>query len=260
MVTITAALPVDALFFHGPDSGELTERDTPALDRLAAAGIDVGGQPIYIVVDRMMLEASRRGIVTNALGSSRSWGPKHHQELKLRRYENATGQAIVRPKTYIARPHEVRAVLSIFAERGECCLIKPAYGEGGLGFHIVNPGEPFPRFDYTVVVQPLIPDPLLVEGHKADIRFYLLINVDDRRASGRLSPVFIRRAAAPYVAQNLPAEITNTSYRLRQGLPPDMRPLDLTPGICRNQRTQILSQLDSLAQALVDAYFWNAAH
>lgn len=258
--TITAALPVHALFFYGPYSGELTIRDATALDRLAAAGIDVGGVPIYKVIDRMMLEASRRGLATNALGSSLTWGPKHHQELKLRRFECAKGQVIVRPKTYIARPHEVRTVLAIFARRGETCLVKPAIGEGGRGFHIVRPGESFPQSDSTVVVQRLIPDPLLVEGHKADIRFYLLINVSDERASGRLSPVFLRRAAAPYIAQSRPAEITNTAYRLRHGLPPDMRPLDLTPGISQNLHSQIISQLDSLARALVNAYFWNAAH
>jgi hypothetical protein len=258
--TITGSLPVDALFFYGPDSGELTERDTAALERLAAAGVDVSEVPIYIIVDRMMLEASRRGVVTNALGSSRSWGPKHTQELKLRRYESATGQAIVRPKTYIARPHEVCAVLSRFSERGETCLVKPVFGEGGRGFHIVRPDESIPQSDCTVVVQQLIADPLLVEGHKADIRFYLLIDVDDQGSSGRLGPVFIRRAAVPYIAQSLPAEITNTSYRLCHGLPPDMRPLSLTPGISGDLKSEILSQLDSLARVLVKAYFWNAAH
>jgi hypothetical protein len=211
------------------------------------------------VVDRVMLEASRRGVITNALGSSRSWGPKHRQELKLRRYESATGQVIVRPKTYIARPHELHAVLRVFARRGECCLVKPVSGEGGRGFHIVRPGESF-RSDSTVIVQRLIPDPLLVEGHKADLRFYLLIDVGDERASGRLCPIFVRRAAVPYVAQSLPAEITNTSYRSRLGLPPDIQPLDLAPGISHNLHTQIISQLDSLARTLVNAYFWNATH
>ena len=66
--TISAAQQVHALFFYGPDSGELTMRDNAALAGLAAAGIDIDGVPIHLVVDRMMVEASRRGIVTNALG------------------------------------------------------------------------------------------------------------------------------------------------------------------------------------------------
>jgi hypothetical protein len=257
--SITNPLPVDALFFYGPDSAELTERDTPKLERLAAADIAVSGVPIYIIVDRMMLKASGRGVVTNALGSGRSWGPKHAQELKLRRYESATGEVIVRPKTYIARPHELRSVLARFSARGETCIVKPAFGEGGRGLSIVRRGDSFPQSNCTVVVQQLIADPLLVDGHKADIRFYLLIDVDDQRSSGRLQPVFVRRAAEPYRAQSLCAEITNTSYRVRRGLPPDIRPLALTPGISRELHTEIVSQLDSLANLLVKAYFWNAA-
>ena len=256
--TVMPALPVDALFFFGPDSGELTEKDTATLNKLSMAGIDVDRVPIYIVVDRMMLEASRRGIVTNALGSSRSWGPKHTQELRLRKYEDATNQTVTRPTTYIAPPNEVRPFLGIFAERGETCLIKPSFGEGGRDFQIIRPGESFLQSKRTVVVQRLIPDPLLVEGHKADIRFYLLIDAGNRRASGRLSPIFIRRAAVPYVPFSLPAEITNTSYRSRLGFPPDIRPLNLTPGISGSLYAEIITQLDSLACRLVDAYFWNA--
>lgn len=255
---ITDAVPVDILFFDGAESGELTESDMPVLERLAAAGVDVLEIPRYRAIDRMMLEASRRGVVTNALGSSRSWGPKHHQELKLRRYESATGQIISRPKTYVARPHEVRAVLHIFAEHGEVCLVKPAFGAGGRGIHIVRPGESVPQFEDTVVVQPLIPDPLLVEGHKADIRFCLLIDVGDVRASRRLSPVFLRRAAMPYVPNDLTAEITNNAYRLRHGFPPDVRPLSNVTGISHDLQTEIINQLDSLAQLLIGAYFWNA--
>jgi hypothetical protein len=230
-----------------------------ALERLAAAGIDSGDSPLYIVLDRLMLAASRRGVITNALGSSRSWGPKHHIELKLRRYECVTGREVHRPKTYIARPHEVDALLNTFARRGEACLVKPAFGEGGRGFRIVRPGDGFAPSAGTVVVQQLIAKPLTVEGHKADIRCYVLIDVEDVRASGRLAPIFIRRAAVPYVAQSLPAEITNTSYRSRQGLAPDIRPLERTPGISPALHGHIVSELDELLRRLLAAYFWNAA-
>ena len=133
-------------------------------------------------------------------------------------------------------------------------------GREAAAFASSAPGDSFTPSDATVVVQQLLSYPLLVEGHKADMRFYLLIDVGDERASGRLSPVFVRRAAVPYAAQSRPAEITNTAYRLRHGLLPDMRPLDRTPGISRNLHSQIVSQLDSLARALVNAYFWNAAN
>jgi hypothetical protein len=256
--TISGDLPVNALFFYGPDSGVLKSKDNAALERLAASGIDVSGAPLYIVVDRMMLNASCSGLVTNALGSSRSWGPKHIQELKLRRYESATGQLIVRPRTLIARPFELRAVLSRFSSRGKACLIKPAFGEGGRGFQIVRPGDAVPQCENTVVVQQLIADPLLIEGHKADIRFYLLIDVNDERSSGRVGPVFLRRAAIPYIPQSLPAEITNTAYRLSRGLPPDMRILAEAPCVSPDLRNKIASELDSLARLLVDAWFRDA--
>jgi hypothetical protein len=258
---IEPALEVQALFFYGPNSGVLTHRDTAALDRLAAAGIEVHGAPLYIVVDRVMLEASRRGVVTNALGRAREWGPKHQQELKLRRYERATGQVVSRPETYIARPHELPEALAIFGQRGESCLVKPSFGEGGQGIRVVRPGEPFtPSDNSTLVVQPLIPEPLLVEGYKADIRCYLLIDPGDERASRRVGPIFLRRAAMPYVPMSLASEITNTSYRFRHGFPADMRPLHATSGISADLRAQIIAQLESVASALVNAYFWNSIH
>ncbi len=252
-------LDMDALFFYGPDSCGLVDSDQEALQRLSAANIDCSGMPLYMVLDRMMLEASRRGVLTNALGSSRSWGPKHHQELKLRRFEAATGRFISRPRTLIARQHEFAAVLRVFAASGDICILKPVFGEGGCGLQIVAPGDSPQTPAGTVVVQRLIPNPLRVEGHKADLRFYLLIDTNHARASGRIGPVLLRRAAEPYLPNSLPAEITNTSYRARHGLEPDIRPLELTPGISPGLRLWILAQLDALADALVDAYFWNAA-
>jgi hypothetical protein len=251
---------VDAVFFYGPNSGTLAAEDEPAIAKLCATGINASGVPLYIVVDRIMLEACRRGLMTNALGKSRGWGPKHQQEWKLRRYEMATGSSVIRPETYVAQPWELARVLSIFAAQSETCLIKPALGEGGEGLHIVHPGETFPRLDYLVVVQRLVPDPLLVDGNKADLRWYLLIDVNDRQLSKRLRPVFVRRASIPYLAETEEAEITNTAYRVRQGLSPDMRPLAPMPGISQSVCDEITSQLDSLAHNLLDAFFWDLTH
>lgn len=258
--TLNEVRPVDALFFYGPNSGTLEPQDAPVLQKLFAAGIDSYGVPLYEVVDRLMLAASLRGVVTNALGTSRAWGPKHNQELKLRRYEKATRRTVIRPETYIARPHELRMVLSIFARRSETCLLKPVYGEGGRGLRIVRPGVSVSRLNHTVVVQRLIPNPLLVDGHKADLRCYLLIDVDDRQSSKRLRPIFIRRALAPYVPESETAEITNTSYRARRGHPPDMRLLAPMPSISPQLYDEITSQLDSLADCLLDAYFLDRDH
>jgi hypothetical protein len=250
-------LRVDALFFDGPDSGHLEASDGAALNKLRAAGIEAQDVPLYLVVDRIMLQACRHGLVTNALGTSRRWGPKHQQELNLRRYERATDCTVIRPATYIARPHELAQVLSSFAARSQPCLIKPVFGEGGRDLHIVHPGDAFPVLDYSVVVQQLMPDPLLIEGHKADLRWYLLIDVNSRDASKRLRPIFLRRASTPYIPEHEDAEITNTAYRTRLGLPPDMRPLAPMADISLSLYAEIISQLDSMANSLLNAFFWN---
>lgn len=258
-MTIDKALAIDAMFFYGPYCGVLTPRDGHALQRLICAGIDVAGVPLHFVVDRMMLAASSRGIATNALGWARNWGAKDQQEFKLRRYEQATGHIVNRPETHVAHPHELRAVLAAFAKRGEVCLLKPVLGEGGRDFRVVRPGRTYTeRLGSSVVVQRLMPDPLLVAGHKADVRCYLLIDAGGR-TSKRLSPIFVRRAAMPYVPTDLSAEITNTSYRSLQGLPPDIHPLGLVPDIGADLRAEIICELDSLMNALIGAYFWDAA-
>jgi hypothetical protein len=251
---------VDALFFDGPESGTLDAHDALSLQKLSRAGMDMHGLPLYKVIDGMMLEASCRGVMTNALGTSQAGGPKHNQELKLRRYEKATGRRVDRPETYIARPHEVQGVLSIFASRSQNCLLKPVYGEGGCGLRIVHPGQSVSPPSHTLVVQQLIADPLLLGGHKADLRCYLLVDVNNRSSSKRLHPVFLRRAFAAYVPATEAAEITNTNYRARHGLAPDMCLLmpmaDISPRLC----DEITTKLDLLAIQLLDAYFLDLVH
>jgi hypothetical protein len=253
IVTLDSPSPVQALFFYAPYSTRLGAADCPALRRLSAAGVDVGEASLAVVVDRLMLEASRRGVVTNALGAALDWGPKHRQELKLRSFEQATARTIPRPETHIARsPRELAAALSSFAARGQPCLVKPWFGEGGRDIRVVRPGETVAASG-RVVVRRLIPDPLLIAGHKADIRFYVAV-VTGAAASRRCGPVFLRRASAAYVATSLPSEITNTAYRARAGLPPDMRLLDAAD-IPEATRARIIAGLDGLAADLADAYF-----
>jgi Tubulin-tyrosine ligase family len=259
LVRAFAGSSVKAMFFYGPNSGLLTGADVGALQQLLACGIDVRGLPLYKVVDRLLLAASQRGVVTNALGSSRGWGPKHQQERKLRLYESATGRRVLRPRTDIARASELAGVLRVFAADESTCVVKPTGGEGGRGLAIVSPGGAAPRVGGAVVVQRLVPDPLLVKGHKADIRFFLLMDVDREEVSGRIGPILVRRAAAPYVAGRLEAEITNTAFRVRRGFYPDIHPLELVTGLSWELRDWIVSEVRSLARELVAACFWHSA-
>jgi Tubulin-tyrosine ligase family len=261
MMSVPAQEPItaDSLFFFSPHCGLTKDSDLATLRLLAEMGIIIEKAPLHRIVDQVMLEASRRSVVTNALGPDRDWSPKDHQELRLRDYEKATGKTIPRPCGFLAGPSRLAYVLDFFASRGLPCIVKPVRGDGGRGIKIVRPGaSPAWAQDIgKVIVQELMPDPLLVNGHKADLRCYLLIDADNRKASGRIGPILVRRAAAPYRPGIDAAEITNTAVRQRQGLPADVSLLDQVGGVDDKLRDAIITQSDLIARELAEAYFWN---
>jgi Tubulin-tyrosine ligase family len=248
------------LFFYAPNSGSITKSDLVFLERFTAARIDVDERSAYAVVDKILLEASRRGLVTNAIGPDRRWGPKHHQESKLRRYEAATGRCVPRPSTYVATPSQLPRLISQLAGRTDMCVIKPAFGDGGRGIEIVSPDDSaaWPIAEDCVILQDLLSDPLLIDGHKADLRCYLLIDVDNVATSGRRGPIFVRRAPAAYQRGVVAAEVTNTAYRRRRGIPPDILPLEEVVFIDNQLRDAIVSQLEVLLHELTQVYFSDA--
>jgi hypothetical protein len=252
-------ITADSLFFFSPHCGLTKDSDLATLRLLAETGVIIEKAPLHRIVDQAMLEASRRGAVTNALGPDRDWSPKDHQELRLRGYEKAAGKAIPRPRGFLADPSRLAYVFDFFASRGLACIVKPVLGDGGRGIKIVRPGEsPSWAEDIgKVIVQELMPDPLLVDGHKADLRCYLLIDADNRQASGRIGPILVRRAAAAYRPGIDAAEITNTAVRQRQGLPADVSLLDQVGSVDDKLRDAIVAQSDLIARELVEAYFWN---
>jgi hypothetical protein len=255
------SVPIDALYFFAPKAGSITARDIAALEQMRKSGVPVHEGPIHLIVEQIMVEASRRGVVSNTFGTDRSWGAKHSQELRIRRYEQATGRSIARPETHIATQAELAGVLADFSRRQVTCIAKPAFGEGGRGIQIMRPGEDFTwqSTNQIVIVQQLIQEPLLVDAHKTDLRCYLLIDERDARVSRRLKPVLARKAAAPYSAGLLASEITNTSYRLSQGLPPDIVPLGNLCGCPEEIRAAIISGLDTLCRQIAEAYFFDIA-
>jgi hypothetical protein len=259
-VTFRGNVEPSVLFFYAPNTGLITARDRVFLERFTATGIDVGGRTAYAVVDRILLEASRRGLVTNAIGPDRRWGPKHYQEFKLRRYEAATGRVVPRPNTHVATSLQVPRLISRFAGRTDLCVIKPAFGDRGHGIEIVSPDDPpaWTIAEDCVVLQDLLSDPLLIDGHKADLRCYLLIDVDNVTASGRRGPILVRRAPAVYERGMVTAEVTNTAHRLRRGMPPDILPLEEAVLIDERLRDAIVSQLEVLLHELTQVYFWDA--
>ena len=261
-VTFYGAVEPSALFFYAPNSGSICASDTNFLGRFRAAGVDSSWRSAYTVVDRILLEASRQGLVTNAIGPDERWGPKHQQESKLRRYETATGRRIRRPNTYVATPSQVPKLMSQFAKRTDMCVIKPAFGDRGHGIKIVSTDDPVSWIiaEECAIMQDLLSDPLLIDGHKADLRCYLLIDVDNFTTSGRCGPIFVRRAPAAYQRGMVAAEVTNTAYRLSLGMSPDILPLEEVVLIDDQLRGAIVSQLDVLLHELTQVYFWDARY
>jgi hypothetical protein len=213
------------------------------------------------VVARLISEAAKRGAITNIAGRYGTWWRKDAQEYALRAHERITGRYIPRPATIVLSGRQLPVALRQLALAGRHAMIKPVKGSGGAQLAVVDPGGRFmPRDpDGRYVVQPVVRDPFLLGGHKADLRFYLLIDTASRQNSRRLATAFVRMAAMPYVHGQHDAEIANTSLRLRAKLPPAIWPLDELVAWPQETRRLISERLDELAETLLDAAFHAAA-
>jgi hypothetical protein len=204
--------------------------------------------------------AGRRGVATNSVGADGKWGRKDGLEFGLRAYARTTGRTVPRPETVAAVEPQVRAVVDAFAARGVVCIVKPANQARGNGIRILTPGTTWETTsDGDVVVQQLLDDPLLVSGHKADLRCYALVDGTRRDTSRRVGPIFVRLAPEPYRRAVAAAEITNTSYRRRTGLPPAIYPLDAVTPLAPAARRALAARVERLVDEVLDARFAVAA-
>lgn len=261
--TIPERVPAVMTFFPRLDrtAPGRNERERTALADLAAQGVRASQVSRYSLVARLLNEAAKRGAITNYPGWHGAWWRKDTQEYALRAHERITGRAVARPATVALAGRQLPAALRLLALTGQHAMIKPATGSGGAHIAVVPPGGSFtpPSEDARYVIQPVAGNPLLLAGHKVDVRFYLLIDTESRANSRRLSTAFVRMAAAPYVYGHPPAEVANTSVRLRAGLPPAIWPLDETAVWPPRTRQLISERLDELSDELLDALFGFAA-
>ncbi|HVS07143.1 MAG TPA: hypothetical protein VHK65_13405 [Candidatus Dormibacteraeota bacterium] len=260
LIPRTQAREVDMLFFVGASGGELAgtyPAERNALQKLASLGVQTDNVSRYFLVDRLMAEASRRCVVTNAIGP-RLWGPKHELELRLRSYSRGTGRRLSRPETLIAERAQLPTVLKSFARRGIDCIVKPAFGAWGAGSQALRPDSPWqPISDAKqFVVQQLVPRPVLLGSRKIDLRCHVLIDVDSRERCKLIAPVLVRRAGTTYVRGDDDAEINNLTYQRQRGLHSSILPIDQMIGIPEPTRRAIMRGLETLAADLVDAYFF----
>ena len=251
---------VDALLFFPdpqPPAGGAGADEAVARARLACFGITPKCDS-NAVAHRIVAAASRMGVATNAAGADAYLGRKDEMETVLRAYARATGQRVPRPQTHVVAGEQVPAVLGNFHSSGRAGIVKPARGARAEGTRVATAGDPVAAWpgDEDFVVQELIPDPLLVNGHKCDLRVYLTVCAEGRKRSYRLGPVYVRVAPVPYVHGSLEAEITNSALRCRLGLPMAIGPLNTVDGLSDATRRVIGDRLRELLADLQSAHEW----
>jgi len=245
----------------GSEKVGASDAEQAGLRRLAALGLATNGLDATAVVAQLLMEASRRGVITNAPGTDGRWGRKDQLEFLLRAYTRASGEIVRRPETYVIDSCQVGDVLHSFSARGLDCIVKPANRARAEGIHIVAAGDAadFAPEGGDLVVQELVPSPLTVNGHKSDLRCYMMIDTAASESCRLLAPIFVRLASAPYSRGQQEAEITNTSYRWRRGLPPAIYPLERMALIPEDSRLVIRDTLGRLAASLLRARHWAAS-
>ncbi|HEX6548402.1 MAG TPA: hypothetical protein VF134_06650 [Candidatus Dormibacteraeota bacterium] len=240
---------------------------------LDEAGMRVGNRPVAIALahalagtrpevapvdvdewralDRFLCEAARAGTVTSGLGGSWSWGRKDVLERRLRAYTRRTGVAVPRPNTWLRAAAVPRG-------RGPV-IVKLAARHRSLGVSLVAPGQSLDGAE-AAVVQELLADPLLVDGHKFDLRLHVVVVPSDRLASRAVDATLVRIAALPFEPGRLESELTPNLVRLRLGLPPGIYDVRRAP-FPEALRRRLASEALRLGEAFLDVYFdWLAQH
>jgi tubulin-tyrosine ligase family protein len=257
---VRTALPVDALIVRSvanvPFPASPAERR--ALDALVALGVGRDARDRRAVVRALLHAASRRGVATTAGEMDWRWGAKHLLERMLRADQRRGGRCVRRPETHLATEAVVPVALSRFARRGLGCIVKPSLTDQGRGLQVIRPEAAGAWAPLTAsrwyAVQALVENPLLLDGHKADIRCHVIVDPDDRSGSRLVDPVLIRRAGVPYVPALGETEIANLEYQHREGHPAEIRPIREWEGLSRRTRTEVLDSLTEMVDALLDAH------
>jgi hypothetical protein len=252
-------LPIDVLYFDGASGGKrpCTQAEQEALHHLAPLQTAHGRMIRRAVIRQVLLEASRRGVMTNANARYEFWDAKHALEFTLREHELLGGQEVPRPLTYSAGAEQVPIVLEALKRNGLYGIVKPTHGSLGHGLETVSPGlvraRDFPSGRY--VVQELVKDPLLVDGRKVDLRCHLLIDPELREASGWVPPILARIAGIPYVRGAQDAENVNLTYQRKRKLRPVIVPLRDVIRLSPELRHDIRNAVQVLSDQIIDAYF-----
>ena len=218
-----------------------------------------------MLAQRLLRTCATRGLVTNAHGDLSEFAFKDRLERLLLRYSQETGRTIARPETLVTAGQHLPEAIRAFHARGKACLVKPSNATRGEGIFIPNQGEisgidPQEPF----VVQEIVPNPLLIEGHKIDLRVVILFDSANRLIRPGFPILLVRTAGAPYAPGEMDSEITNTAQRARMGLPPGIRSLETYAAIEPALAAQIQQTVESFLRDYMESIAWyehlNEAH
>ncbi|MGO9080699.1 MAG: hypothetical protein ACLQDY_16910 [Streptosporangiaceae bacterium] len=210
------------------------------------------------VIHQLLLEASRRGVVTNTNASLYPfWDAKHGLEFTLRRYGRLTGRDVRRPQTVSCVFAQVPLVLGALGREGADCIVKPTDGGRGRGLQVVPHGGSWSAASSSsrYVVQELVRDPLLLDGRKLDLRCHVLIDADSRARSGWVPPILARHGQTPYRRGTHDSENLNFSYRPSHAPRSRIAPLDDYAEFAPSLRQAISAEAKRISAELTASYF-----
>ena len=195
-----------------------------------------------------------------------SWNPhfrfvcdKSNLERILNDYEKQRGQPVERPTSEVITSNSFQKLdfLTKKFARSNAVLLKPSHGTHCKGIEILG-SENFIRIEERLeenpktefVVQELITNSPLVDGHRFDLRLYALMVWDDNKEKIKLYREGVCRFAAKKIDPDKPLEpasiFTGNSFRKNEGLP-----------IHNSTVTEVLRQLEQ--QGLDVRDFWPQA-
>jgi hypothetical protein len=246
------------LFFPTSNSSaDWSPRETSALDRL-----DVPAQvrtSRYAVVRHLLVRAACCGQITNATAADGIFGIKSDLARVLAEIEAASGCCVPHPKTWRVHGPAAKMIGAAAAPPGSRFVFKPENSARGLGIKMDTDFDAESSDESgTWIMQVLLADPLLVDGYKADIRSYVVIDTSSRTNCSVPDEMLVRLAAYPYQRGVLYAELTNSSVRERLGIPQSTSLLATCGGIPPQARSRIAAQVKAASEQFLDSYFWFA--
>ncbi len=168
-----------------------------------------------------------------------AWNPyfrfvseKSNLERILNDYEKEGGQPVERPASEVITSNSFQGpdFLAKKFDKSNAVILKPSEGTHCKGIEILDSGkfsrieerrEENPKTEF--VVQELITNSPLVDGHRFDLRLYSLMVWDDNQGKVKLYREGVCRFAAKKVDPDKPLAptsiLTGNSYRKNEGLP-----------------------------------------